>query len=210
MTHRKRGAPALLNLIDSKQSFNTIWKIHSFCLLFGIFFGWRGDYFSLSQNNWLEECLNSAKLGVQQGLQVQAEPEGLWVWRGIGKVINISVGALQFTTCWLDQGNQRLLQIIPWHSPSQLRFRITYLTFSLQQTECANTCGYRDVLISQSLIAPCSQIYYVSVPVLTWHNGSYTIVTCFRVNTWRFFHVSAFFLKFYLHLCRMGLIKTFL
>lgn len=50
-------------------------------------------------------------------------------------------------------------KINSWHSPLQLWFGITYLTFSLQQTECANTCGYRDVLISQSLIAPCSQIY---------------------------------------------------
>lgn len=50
-------------------------------------------------------------------------------------------------------------KINPWHSPPQLWFGITYLTFSMQQTECANMCGYRDVLIRQSLIAPCSQIY---------------------------------------------------
>lgn len=51
-------------------------------------------------------------MDVQQGL-VLAELEELRVRKGIGKVINVSVGALQFTACWLDQGNQPLLQNKP-------------------------------------------------------------------------------------------------
>lgn len=59
-----------LNLTDSKHSFNAVWKIHSFvcCLV--------EEELTLFYLRIIGECLNSAEMGVQQGL-VLAEPEGL-------------------------------------------------------------------------------------------------------------------------------------